>query len=257
MRELGDGAFAALGRPDLIGRTVYGVEPRFIKCIGQARMPPLGPTMIRVQWPLWTWLRTDERAHVMAHEACHVVAFHVDQIVDHGPVWQGYMRRLGYPYAHGLASVNVAAQLHIDGKRKMSKEKATVWVKDGWIHIRSPYNPNFVQTLKADIPTSSRKFDPIDKVWKVAAAYADDALDVIRKFYGEPVVLDTEVKVVAAPSGDSDDPFGVMLKLAPNDTLKKVYALIAAKVHPDAGGKHEDMVALNDAWERVRRERSI
>ena len=45
--------------------------------------------------------------------------------------------------------------------------------------------------------------------------------------------------------------------VAPDDVLKKVYRLIAAEIHPDKGGLPEAMVALNQAWSEVKKERKL
>lgn len=138
----------------------------------------------------------------------------------------------------------------------MANEKATIWVKDGWICIRTPFNRDFVNELKSDFPPSQRRFDPNEKIWKVAAAYADDVMSVVTKYFGEPAILEQEVKVVASPIS-AEDPYSILLKAAPDDVLKKVYLLIVSKVHPDAGGSNEKMATVNTAWSEIKKERKL
>lgn len=138
----------------------------------------------------------------------------------------------------------------------MSKKRATLWVKDGWIFCRTPYDPDFIIDMKNEIPGSARKWDATEKVWKVQASFADELESIVRKYYGEPTVLQEDVQVVvAAPS--SADPFAALLRAAPNDVLKKIYQLVAVKVHPDAGGSNEAMSQVNVAWDEIKKERGI
>lgn len=134
--------------------------------------------------------------------------------------------------------------------------RATLWVDKGWIHVRTPFDRTFVDSLKALVPASDRRWDNEEKVWKVAAAWAGELETLVRAFYGEPTVLEPEVVVVAAPAA-SADPFGAMLRLASDDGLKRVYRQLAAELHPDRGGAPERMIALNQAWELIRKERGI
>ena len=53
------------------------------------------------------------------------------------------------------------------------------------------------------------------------------------------------------------DPFGEMLRVAPPELMKKIYRLIAAEIHPDKGGKPEDMITLNAAWTEVKKEKGL
>lgn len=133
--------------------------------------------------------------------------------------------------------------------------RATLWVEGGWIMVRTPYNPEFIDELKNEIPREARKWDTEEKIWKVDASYADDLEKLVRKFYGEPTVVQQEVLVTA--SAPEDDPYGMLLREAPNDVIKKVYLMIATKVHPDAGGSTESMTRVNQAWDAIKRERGL
>lgn len=138
----------------------------------------------------------------------------------------------------------------------MANQRATLWVKGGYIFCRTPYNEAFIQELKADIPYQARVFMKEDKVWRVDAAYHEDLLSVVKKHYGEPTILEPEETVVVV-QGQGNDPFGAMLRFAPPEVLKKVYRLIAAEIHPDKGGKPEDMVTLNSAWAEIKKEKGL
>jgi hypothetical protein len=236
------------------------LEHRFRNVLGSAEIGGQHP-IIRVQWPLWLHLTEEEQMHIIAHEHSHLVTWleFGTGVEPHGLEFQGAMHLLGYKVAKDELKLNRRARefLHEKGK-KMAKpnDRATLWVKDGYIFVKTPYDPEFVQELKADIPSSCRTWMGVDKVWRIAAAYHEDLLSVVKKHYGEPTVLEQETQVVVV--GDSgNDPFGAMLKVAPDEVLKKVYRMIAAEIHPDKGGKPEDMVTLNQAWAEVKKERKL
>lgn len=138
---------------------------------------------------------------------------------------------------------------------KNQPKRATLWVKDGWIFCRTPYSEDFINDLKNEVPNHARKWDKEEKVWKVEAAFADDLERTVRRYFGEPTVLQQEVLVVAPQS--AGDAYSDLLRAAPDDLLKKIYAMVASKVHPDAGGSHEAMTKVNVAWSEIRKDRKI
>lgn len=135
--------------------------------------------------------------------------------------------------------------------------RATLWVDKGWIHVRTPFDRAFIDALKALVPASDRRWDNDEKIWKVAAAWANELEPLVTRFYGPPTILEPEVVVVAAPAGAAHDPFGALLRLAGDDALKRIYRQLAAELHPDRGGSPERMIELNQAWEQIRKERGI
>ena len=73
------------------------------------------------------------------------------------------------------------------GKRQSG---ATLWLKDGWIYVRTPFDQDFVNQFKAKISAAYRKWDPVEKVWKVDPSQDGPLLEIVTKFFGEPTVLD-------------------------------------------------------------------
>jgi hypothetical protein len=134
------------------------------------------------------------------------------------------------------------------------KQKATLFVKGEWIHVRTPYHEAFINALKAEIPHAYRKWGPtigLDKVWLVDPSHIDDLVFVCERFF-EVNVVDTqpEVVAIATPTGDA---YGRMLRLASPAIVKKVYRLIAQEIHPDRGGDPAKMTELNLAWDEIRK----
>lgn len=138
---------------------------------------------------------------------------------------------------------------------KTRETGATIWLKDGWLHCRTPYDADFVNILKAKIPASHRKWDGIDKIWKVDPSKDEVLVEIITRFFGEPTVLeDKEVVVLTANAGD---PYSDLLRLAPNDVLKSVFRLIATALHPDKGGQADKMTKANQAWAAIKADRGL
>lgn len=259
LRAIGEAVLLRLGHGKHGASILYRLNPRFINVAGQCEIG--SQNIIRVQWPLWRFLRDDEKFELVAHEHCHFVAIGLMGETEnpHGELWKSLMAHLGYRNARDTAYLNHSAREHLADKKKkriMATGKATIRVKDGYIFLSAPYDEHFIQELKADIPYGSRIFLKNDKQWRIDAAYADDLLSVVRKHYGEPTIVEPEEKVVVVADAEVD-PYGVMLRLGSDDTVKKVYRMLAVELHPDKGGKPENMVSLNQAWEKIRKERKL
>lgn len=261
LRFLGEAVLLRLGHTKLTSRVTYQLEPRFHKVVGSCILQPGRPAVIKVQYPLWLHLTEEEQHELVAHEHSHFAAWTEwgAEIDPHGIEWQSMMRCLGYLNVSGSKDLGHAARRHLAerGKTMAAPNKATLWVKDGYIFVKTPYVEAFIQELKADIPYGSRVFLKVEKVWRVDAAYHEDLLSVVKKHFGEPVILDPEPAQVVVVEGSGKDPFGAMLRVAPPEVLKKVYRMIAVEIHPDKGGKPEDMVTLNQAWDAVKKERGL
>lgn len=257
LRHIGESVLLRLGHGKSIRRVMYQTETRFRQVLGSCELRPDGTSLIKVQYPLWNLLNEEEQYELVAHEHCHLVAFTEwgRSVEAHGIEWKSLMSVVGYRDAKDTRAINSRAQQHIWSMR-MANGKATLWVKDGYIFVKTPYVEAFIQELKADIPYQARVFLKTEKVWRVDAAYHEDLHDVVKKHFGEPTILEPEQKVVVLEGG-TKDPFGAMLRVAPPDLLKKVYRMIAAEIHPDRGGKPEDMVTLNQAWDQIKKEKGL
>lgn len=259
LRMIGEAVLIRLGEGKLTREVVYATETRFVKVLGSCELRPGSVAKIKIQYPLWNLLSEEEKYELVAHEHCHFAAWKVfgTSVDPHGVEWRSMMRFVGYANASESRSLNSAAMQHLNRKNMATNNKATLWVKDGYIFVKTPYVEAFIQELKADIHYSARVFLKNEKVWRVDAAYHEDLLSVVRKHYGEPTILEPEVKEVMIVESASKDPFGAMLRVAPNEVLKKVYRMIAVEIHPDKGGKPEDMVSLNQAWDAIKKEKGM
>lgn len=139
----------------------------------------------------------------------------------------------------------------------MSLKRATIWRDGAWLYIRSPFNKNFVSDIKWQIHPSYRGWDKEKKLWTIDPSQIDVLVDIAERYYDVHVLPDMREDEAPRepyrfPVGPISSPHETMLKLAKPRTLRRIYHLIAKDVHPDQGGRHEDMVALNEAWEYLK-----
>jgi uncharacterized protein YecE (DUF72 family) len=62
-------------------------------------------------------------------------------------------------------------------------KQAIVTLVGNEIAIDSPYNPEFVDALKDEIPYGDRRWDREHKTWVVSAEQADKAIEIAARFY--------------------------------------------------------------------------
>ncbi len=122
--------------------------------------------------------------------------------------------------------------------------------------LRFPFDRLLVEALKAQIPGHARTYDPVAKSWTVAPAYAGIAFRLMHLTFA-----DVEIEDIREPGRRSadrapqaDDPY-VVLHLgptAPPELVTAAHRCLARLHHPDTGGAHETMVAINQAYEALR-----
>jgi hypothetical protein len=138
-------------------------------------------------------------------------------------------------------------------KEDTGPKVAKLYVEGPWIVCKTPYLKAFVEDLKDEVSHHNRKWDANDKVWKVDVDELDKVDELCRKHFDEVTFIETE-----QPSGEgAPSPYHDMLCDAPDETLKRVYRLIAVAVHPDQGGDPAIMSKVNDAWRMIQKERKI
>jgi hypothetical protein len=137
---------------------------------------------------------------------------------------------------------------------KASAEKtATLWADGGWIHVRTPYNVDFVNSLKAEIERSQRKWNPDMKIWMVDVGALDQLVEIAERYYKVNVVEQEAPKVLVS----GDNPYSELLEGLPDDVLKKIYRLIAVECHPDRGNDGKLLSVANGAWGKIKKLRSM
>lgn len=133
----------------------------------------------------------------------------------------------------------------------------------------TPFNVNFVETLKSLIPVSDRVWDPGAKQWTFHEAYLEPIKTLCDKVYGMPNVLTKQqVEASASASGSTGghsmsstkgSPLDVTIcsffRLLPYDAAKTAFRKAAMELHPDKqNGDSSKMSDLNMAWSRIEKD---
>ena len=129
-----------------------------------------------------------------------------------------------------------------------------VWRADGSAaDITFPFSAFVVDALKRAVPSPLRTYDPDTRTWTVAARYVGDIYHILDQAFGG-------VDIEGSRAGTSDhrqraggDPYQVLhlLPSAPDEVVTVVYRTLARLTHPDVGGDHDAMLALNEAYDAI------
>jgi len=141
------------------------------------------------------------------------------------------------------------------------------WIHEpGRIRLLTPYSAGFVDQLKQRVPYRSLTWDPSAKTWIVRTPYTDTALELAHEIYESMTQLYLAEPAPSAAAGHAAEECvrrvrGIyreeaelyLLPGAPLSVIHAAYRAVALLVHPDRGGSHERMVAVNRAYEELRR----
>jgi len=129
-----------------------------------------------------------------------------------------------------------------------------IWHADGSAaDVRFPYDAFVVGEIKRAVPSPLRSYDPGTKAWTISARYVSTVFHLLARVFGE-------VEVEGSRTGRSDhrqraggDPYQVLhlLPSAPDEVVTVVYRTLARLTHPDVGGDHDAMLALNQAYDAI------
>ncbi len=128
------------------------------------------------------------------------------------------------------------------------------WYPDGSAaDVTFPYSAFVVAELKRVVPAWLRTYDPDSRTWTVDGRYVHLVYHVLAQVFGE-------VDIEGSRTGTSDhqqraggDPYQVLhlLPTAPDEVVTVVYRTLARLTHPDVGGEHDAMLALNQAYDAI------
>lgn len=131
---------------------------------------------------------------------------------------------------------------------------ARIWYDeafDGYA-VSSPYNADFVNWIKFNIPREDRRYDGVAKVWTVAGKHKDKIVAQCRLRFGTVDV--TEKFETAAPAGPSLPPgdLAELLRLLGPEAVAKAIRHATLIHHPDRGGDTNTMARINELWGKVK-----
>lgn len=134
----------------------------------------------------------------------------------------------------------------------------------GAVELVAPYQREFIDALKSEIPASYRTYDPGPRTWSVESLYATRALGLARRFYDHVEALSTG-SVQPRPAHSvydclaavrSNYPDYARLGVLPGARPEVMQGAYRAQVrlnHPDLVGSsgHAATVALNLSYARL------
>jgi len=127
--------------------------------------------------------------------------------------------------------------------------------RDGAATLTFPFDAWLVDALKMEIPGHARTYDPVAKSWTVAPAYAGVAIRLICQAFTDVEMIDAAAGPTFDRGEDPREAALVVLHLrpsAPPELVDAAYKCLARLCHPDCGGEHDAMLALNHAVESIR-----
>lgn len=122
---------------------------------------------------------------------------------------------------------------------------------DAAAEFQGPYRPGWIEAFKREIPHGIRTYDPDTRIWTIEGdAYWIEL--ATRIFLDEFPHARVERKVdvdIVAPA----DAYRTLYLLpgAPAPLVQAAYRCLAKISHPDHGGSHERMLAINASYERL------
>jgi len=127
--------------------------------------------------------------------------------------------------------------------------------------ITSPWNQQFVDTIKMLVPSSDRAFFDDKKMWCFSEKYLDGIKTLCERLWGQgSVVVITKTQsqqtTSSAPIAKAsiNDAMAEFMRVLPYEAALKAFRHAAMMLHPDRGGDMTKMSLLNTAWERIRKE---
>jgi hypothetical protein len=143
------------------------------------------------------------------------------------------------------------------------------YVRGNPTRFLTPYDPDFVEALKASVPWSARKWNPESKGWLVFDPYVDEAIELASDHFDlERLYSGADLETAKhATAGTASHGFEACLENvrrryrehaelkvwpgAPADVILAAYRAMARLHHPDLGGDLEAMKRINLAKEAL------
>ena len=126
--------------------------------------------------------------------------------------------------------------------------------RDGAVTLTFPFDAWLVDALKAEIPGHARTYAPDTRAWTIAPAYAGIAIRLMYQAFTDVEVIDAAAGPGFDRGGDPREAALVVLHLrpsAPPELVDAAYRTLARLNHPDRGGDHDAMLALNQAYDAI------
>ena len=149
------------------------------------------------------------------------------------------------------------------------------------VRVITPYVPDFVTDLKAEVPYYAKDFDRDSRHWLVDGEYEETVIEVAGRYFETAIVIpeaealrrERAARAAAPPPPSAPAPHDTnecarrvramwceeaelyVLPGAPLSVIKAAFRAVAKLCHPDLIGPsgHARMVAVNRAYEALRK----
>jgi hypothetical protein len=119
--------------------------------------------------------------------------------------------------------------------------------------IEFDFNQEMVDAIKAKIPSRARSWKPERRMWLFKADVIDDVCRLATLHCGRYVHVEPlEEETPNAPAYAYS--MLHLLPSAPPAVVSAAYKALAKELHPDRGGSHARMQAINSAYALIKRE---
>jgi hypothetical protein len=130
---------------------------------------------------------------------------------------------------------------------------AELFYMDTEIWVKTPYDADFVESIKAEIPKEYRRWDSEEKVWAVSYLYEDDLIRLCKIYY-DGVVQYGRQTYATVPQSPQAYATLHLLPSAPREVVMAAYRALSKLYHPDVSQKPdatEKMKEINIAFDRI------
>jgi hypothetical protein len=118
-----------------------------------------------------------------------------------------------------------------------------------------PFHAELIAAWKREIPCGRRSYDPDTKAWRFWGGYEDLVLALLlARFPGADIPHTRRTRGESPTRTAGSNHFRVLhlRETAPVELIEASYRVLARLNHPDAGGSHEAMQAINGAYAALR-----
>lgn len=118
-----------------------------------------------------------------------------------------------------------------------------------WYDVSTPYDSDFVSSLKIVINPSMRRWDPETKLWAVHYSVLSELKDILRLYFDRIVEeKETKQEIPKIQPEKKIDIIAEIFKICPSKNVDELYKGLAKSFHPDKGGDTEIMKKINKEY---------
>lgn len=127
--------------------------------------------------------------------------------------------------------------------------ETTIWAK-------TPYRPDFVSTLKEEIPKDYRYWDASERVWVVSYMYENILIVICQKYFEDVIQYKEKETRFVLPTQISSPEYQTLhlLPTAPREVVMAAYRALSRLYHPDVSKEpdaNDKMKQINIAFDII------